>query len=246
MFQSLFSENKDRLITGALMALTQKETESAQLNNLELEASFHALRRLLASKVGFAAFTNMTGFREAIGQKVVASLRRNDMAVTYAAIDMINSLMHSVHAEYDLKQEQLNKSSLLHSKSFLESLLDMWASHVIQGSGALILSAMLDFLTFALCVPYSETTDGKQFDILLEMVASRGRPLYKLFQHPSLAIVKGAGLVMRALIEEGDAPIANQMQILSLDEAALCRHLLVALYTPSNDSTMAIHRQLSR
>lgn len=41
---------------------------------------------------------------------------------------------------------------------------------------------MLDFLTFALCVPYSETTDGKQFDVLLEMVASRGRSLFRLFQ----------------------------------------------------------------
>lgn len=67
-----------------------------------------------------------------------------------------------------------------------------------------------------------------------------------LEQHPSLAIVKGAGLVMRALIEEGDANVANQMQTLALDEAALCRHLLVALYTPLDDSTMAAHRQLSR
>ena len=34
---------------------------------------------------------------------------------------------------------------------------------------------MLDFLTFALCSPYSETTDGKQFDMLLEKVSERGR-----------------------------------------------------------------------
>lgn len=141
---------------GALQALTQKEAEAvAPLNNVELEASFHALRRLLASKVGFAAFTNLPGqatsnnypmqkcnfnflftcntrrFREIIGQKVVASLRRNDLAVTYAAIDMLNSLMHSMNSDYDLKQEQLNKSSLLSSKSFLESLLDMWTNHVV-------------------------------------------------------------------------------------------------------------------
>lgn len=56
------------------------------------------------------------------------------MAVTYAAIDMLNSLMHSMNADYDLKQEQLNKSSLLSSKSFLESLLDMWTKHVVSFS----------------------------------------------------------------------------------------------------------------
>lgn len=234
------------MITGALQALTTKELDLSQLNDMELEGSFHVLRRLLASKVGFAAFTNLPGFRESIGQRVVTSLRRKDLAVSYAAIDMINSLMHSMHADYDLKQEQLNKSSLLHSKSFLESLLEMWVAHINLGSGALILSAMLDFLTFALCAPYSETTDGKQFDLLLNMVAERGRSLFKLFQHSSLAIVKGAGLVMRALIEEGDSEIAKQMQILALDEAALCKHLLMALYTPSTDATMATHRQLSR
>ena len=220
--------------------------ELSTLTNLELEAAFHTLRRLLASKTGFAAFTNLPGFREAIGMKVVQSLKRNDLSVTYAAIDMINSLMHSMHTDYDLKQEQLNKSAVLQSKTFLENLLDMWTRHVNQGSGALVLSAMLDFLTFSLCVPYSETTEGKQFDQLLEMVAARGRSLYKLFQHPSLAIVKGSGLVMRALIEEGDVEISNQMQSLALDEAALCRHLLNALYTPSTDTAMLTHRQLSR
>ncbi|KAG5676781.1 hypothetical protein PVAND_006590 [Polypedilum vanderplanki] len=243
---TLFAENKERLITAALQALSVKDNDAPQLTNLELEASFHVLRRLLASKVGFAAFTNLTGFRESMGSKVVSSLKRNDLAVTYAAIDMINSLMHSMHSDYDLKQEQMNKSSLLQSKQFLESLLDMWTHHISLGSGALILSAMLDFLTFGLCVPYSETTEGKQFDTLLEMVASRGRYIYKLYQHPSLAIVKGAGLLMKALIEEGDSSVANQMQILALDEAALCRHLLIALYTPSNDSTMASHRQISK
>ncbi|XP_017066190.1 dnaJ homolog subfamily C member 13 isoform X2 [Drosophila eugracilis] len=245
---SLFAENKDKLILSALQALAQKELDSptAQLSNLELEAIFHALTRLLASKVGYAAFTNLTGFREIIGTKVVAALRRKDLAVTYSAIDMINSLMHSVNSDHDLKQEQLNKSSILSSKSFLETLLNMWTTHVSHGSGALVLSAMLDFMTFALCVPYSETTDGKQFDILLELVADRGRYLYKLFQHPSLAIVKGAGLVLRAIIEEGELQVAQQMQALALDEAALCRHLLVALYTPSNDPTQTTQRQLSR
>ena len=50
-----------------------------------------------------------------------------------------------------------------------------------QGTGALVVSAFLDFLTYGLCAPYSETTDGAQFDSLLELVAGRGRALFKLF-----------------------------------------------------------------
>lgn len=117
----------------------------------------------------------------------------------------------------------------------------------LRNSGALVIAAMLDFMTFALCAPYSETTDGTYFDVFLDMVATEGRAIFKLFQvrphliglvfirillllyvwlsfklvlqstvlykilmnncilqlyqHPSVAIVKGAGLVMKAVIE---------------------------------------------
>lgn len=59
-----------------------------------------------------------------------------------------------------------------------------------HGTGALVISSLLDFLTFALCAPYSETTEGQQFDMLLEMVASNGRTLFKLFQVGNLTSKK--------------------------------------------------------
>lgn len=59
--QSLFAENKEKLILSALQALTQKEADNT-VDNLELEATYHTLRRLLASKVGFAAFTQTPGY----------------------------------------------------------------------------------------------------------------------------------------------------------------------------------------
>lgn len=52
----------------------------------------------------------------------------------------------------------------------------------VHSSGALVISAMLDFLTFSLCSPYSETTDSDHFDNLLETVACNGRIVFKLFQ----------------------------------------------------------------
>ncbi len=58
-----------------------------------------------------------------------------------------------------------------------------------QNTGALVVAAMLDMLTFALCIPYSETTEGKHFDALLEMVAERGRSLFQLFQVRRLFLI---------------------------------------------------------
>ncbi|XP_023317683.1 dnaJ homolog subfamily C member 13 isoform X2 [Trichogramma pretiosum] len=241
-FQGLFTENKDKILINALNAVVHKDLSS----DSEIESQFHALRRLIASKVGFTAFTNLPGFRESIGSRVVMALKRQNCGVTQAAIDCVCALMQPMHDECDLRQEQLNKSSLLGNSKFLESLLDMWICHITHGTGALVVSAMLDFLTFALCVPYSETTDGKHFDNLLEMVAERGRSLFRLFQHPSLAIVKGAGLIMRAIIEEGVQEVSAKMQELALAEGALPRHLLNSLFSASTDGRLLTHRQLCR
>ena len=92
----------------------------------------------------------------------------------------------------------------------------------------------------------SETTDADKFDMVLELVAGLGRTLFKLFQHPSLAIVKAAGLIMKSIIEEGDQDTATKMQELSLCEGALPRHLHTALFTASTDNRLLTHRQLSR
>ena len=97
-----------------------------------MEAQFHAIRRLIACKVGFAAFITLPGFREAIGNKVVKALKRQDCGVAQAAIDCICALMQPMHDDCDLRQEQLNKSSLLSSNKFLENLLEMWINHIVS------------------------------------------------------------------------------------------------------------------
>eukprot|EP00095_Tigriopus_kingsejongensis_P000308 maker-scaffold292_size219010-snap-gene-0.20 protein:Tk00308 transcript:maker-scaffold292_size219010-snap-gene-0.20-mRNA-1 annotation:"dnaj homolog subfamily c member 13 isoform x1" len=245
--EHLFAENKEKLIQTALVSILNRDvSEVDKLPMEELEQQFHALRRLVASKAGFAGFTALAGFREKIGTKVARALKLGHDGISHAAIDMICALMEPMHDNYDLKQEQLNKSSLLSSDKFLDALLDMWTIHVVRGTGALIVSAMLDFLTFALCAPYSETTDGKQFDMLLEKVADRGRTLYRLFQQPSHSIVKGAGLLMKAIIEEGSEEVGQKMQLLSLSEGALPIHLVSALFTKSGDNRLLTNCQLSR
>ncbi|XP_048827820.1 dnaJ homolog subfamily C member 13 isoform X4 [Brienomyrus brachyistius] len=241
----LFSENKEKLINNAILALLSQDTE-LPVTNAELESHFQAIRRLVASKAGFQAFTQLPKFREKLGVKTVKALKRNNNGVIHSAIDMLCALMCPMHDDYDLRQEQLNKASLLSSKKFLENLLEKFISNVEHGTGALVISSLLDFLTFALCAPYSETSEGQQFDILLEMVAANGRTLFKLFQHPSMAIVKGAGLVMKAIIEEGDKEIATKMQELALSEGALPRHMHTSLFTISSDQRMLTNRQLSR
>lgn len=91
-------------------------------NMEELEAQFHGLRRLVASKAGFQAFTALPklavthlkpsvhcfycpspplpppptclpSMREFVGQKVVHALKTKNDAVIHAAIDMLCALM---------------------------------------------------------------------------------------------------------------------------------------------------------
>ena len=69
--------------------------------------------------------------------------------------------------------------------------MERWTQHVLRGTGALVVISVLDFLTFALCAPYSETTDGAHSDALLAIIAKRGKELFRLLQHPSLSVIKG-------------------------------------------------------
>lgn len=75
---------------------------------------------------------NILRLKENIGKKVINALKRNDEAVTHAAIDMICCLMHPMHFDYEIKQEQFNKQSILSNKVFLGKLLDMWINHIVS------------------------------------------------------------------------------------------------------------------
>lgn len=128
----MFAQNKEKLIHAALTAMLNRDiSELDKMPVEDLEQQFHALRRLVASKAGFSAFTTLPGFREKIGARVARSLKLGHDGISHAAIDMICTLMEPMHENYDLKQEQLNKSSLLSSEKFLEGLLDMWTQHVV-------------------------------------------------------------------------------------------------------------------
>lgn len=74
----------------------------------------------MASRAGFAAFTHLAGFREKLGLKVVRALQKDRDHVTQTAIDVLCALMEPMYDEIDLRQEQLNKTSLLSSTKFLD------------------------------------------------------------------------------------------------------------------------------
>lgn len=236
----LFVENKARLIETALMSFIN-QADSIPIPDISIRQSnksladceqyYQAIRRLVASKAGFALFNRSEPFRAYLGSSIVKTIKLNNNAITYAGLDVLCALMQPMHPDCDISHEQENKKKLLAKKEFLENLLDVFKIHVARGSGSLVVFSMLDFLTYALCAPYSETTDSSHFDTLLNLVAANGRDIYKLFNHPSLAIVKGAGLVIKAIIQEGETNVSKRMQELSLAEGALLKHLFIGLYS---------------
>lgn len=54
-----------------------------------------------------------------------------------------------MHDDYDLRQEQLNKASLLSSKKFLENLLEKFISNVVRFSS--LSDRGLNSLTIIIC-----------------------------------------------------------------------------------------------
>jgi DnaJ family protein C protein 13 len=111
------------LISSAIGSLISKEGDQDAISGPELEQQLHCLRRLVASKAGFGCFTTLPGFREKVGWKVAKALKRCDDGISHAAIDMLCALMEPMHQDYDLRQEQLNKSSLLRWEALILSML---------------------------------------------------------------------------------------------------------------------------
>ena len=59
-------------------------------------------------------------------------------------------------------------------------------------------------------------------------------------------IFLGAGLIMKAIIEESSPETSAKMQMLALAEGAVPVHLLSALFTQSSENRLLMQRQLSR
>ena len=71
-------------------------------------------------------------FRSGVGRKVVRALKRKDDGITHACVDFLCALMQPMHDNFDLRQEQLNKSSLLSNEGFLLQLLDVLKQHIVS------------------------------------------------------------------------------------------------------------------
>ena len=69
-----------------------------------------------------------------MGRKVVKALKRKDDGISHACVDFLCALMQPMHDNFDLRQEQTNKRSLLSSRSFLEGLLEPLKTHVVRRS----------------------------------------------------------------------------------------------------------------
>lgn len=67
---------------------------------------------------------------------------------------------------------QSNKSSLLSSKPFLQVLVSLLDHHIRADTGALVINALLEFFTYAVCDPYSDTTSNEHFDTVLDILAN--------------------------------------------------------------------------
>ncbi|CAI4221283.1 unnamed protein product [Auanema sp. JU1783] len=241
-----FSEKKGKVIVAALEAVLCENYEKDDPQHVhKTEAQLQCLRRLFASKSGFQAFTEVNGVREKLGTLVIRALSKKNESVDHAVVEALSALMHPMHDQYEIRIEQLNKKSLLSSPKFVEELLDLVVNHVNRGTGWLVIASMLDFLTYSVCAPYSETTEGSTFDFIIKLVADRGRSFYRLFHTSSMTIVKGAGMVMRAIIEEADPEISKRMQTLALTEGAFLSHLQSALLSKGKDLRVMTNKQLS-
>ncbi len=92
----------------------------------------------------------------------------------------------------------------------------------------LLSGAIIEVVAAVACKPGSRTTELSTREALLQEVATVGRPLFSLFNHPAKQVSDVAALVMQA-IAEGGATAAAPMREAALAEGAVLHHVLSAL-----------------
>jgi len=69
--------------------------------------------------------------REKLGTLVQSVLNKNNEAIDNATVEMLCALLQPMHANFDLRYEQLNKQSMLASRPFDVHLIQLMVKHIV-------------------------------------------------------------------------------------------------------------------
>lgn len=247
-----FSEKHAKLVSAFIANMMPPDMEHAdEVDPQVVVAALQAVRRVIASRIGFEAFTQQPGVKSRLVACFHTALASHNEAVQHAAIEVASALLNPVfeaHLDSDIATEQLNKRELLADRELsVERLIQLCNDHSKAGTGALVLAGIVDLLNFVLCDPYSDTTDETTFDDVLNLVGPMNRNLFRLFNHRCLAVSKGAGMLMKAVITESSTvEMANSLQYAALVEGAVTKHFFNALFLGKKDTRQIVQRNLSR
>jgi len=211
-------------------------------------STFQALRRLEAVRSVFESFTDNQPIREKLLAFLLQGLQALDDITVYSTLELMSAMMVPLfHAETNTTDDT-NKTYIIDSKPLMDQMLNIFFNHVKRGTSPLVVLGCVDILTTMICPPYGDTTKNAQFKMLLEKMSGLGRDFFKLFhQSNCLSVVRGAGLIMKCIIEEGgDIPdLVAKMQRCALVEGATLRHLHAALFTKNKTKRSVMFRALS-
>ncbi|KAG5497983.1 hypothetical protein GH5_02779 [Leishmania sp. Ghana 2012 LV757] len=259
----LFSENREKLIFSAVEAVlehfswvtsgrSEANQRSRDSGDMMLDAvnqhfiveQFQALGRLSVSRVGFSSIALVPSLFKAVGVYSVQALRLNNLAVSFAVIEFLNTLMTPFHNHYEIEHESINKNRLLSAEGFIRSLMEVLRDHIPNESASLLVLELLFFFEFAVCPPYSETTDPVHFKrILRDLVDILGRHLFDLLSRSCDIIRYTAGQLIRVVMEEGDQAQFERMQQLALSEGGILTQFNTAVFS-SNRKLRDLARRL--
>ncbi|RNF26400.1 dnaJ-like protein subfamily C member 13 isoform X2 [Trypanosoma conorhini] len=240
--EGFFAENREKMIFSALVTLLSRFPVSD--DPLVVVQQFYALRRLCVTRIGFSSAAVVPSFMKSIQSVSVRALKMNNVAVSHAVIDFLGVLMTPHHDHYELGHEKANKNHLLGQEQLVQHLLRLLSDYTTADSAALVVQALLDFFVYALCPPYSESTEATLFVSLMnDLVDTAGTELLVLMQHSCNAISYSAGQLIRVIMEEGTSEQFFAMQLAALRQGGILGQLHLAIFG-NNREIRDLARQL--
>ena len=226
---------KKSLVTGVLpllVAQLDNVSRSEAAPSLAIVTLLQAVYRVISSHAGYKIVLTLVDTLPSLYR----CLGHEDTGIQFWALRVITRLLRNPRRPQgtDTDLEVITKRSIL-VDSTANTLINLMDYHCTAGSkGTLVVMAIITILDLAL-VSGLDTTDAKQGEHLMRLVASRYLPLLSLFRSPCAAIIEGVAMLLRRIVYEADVETARAMQDAALSEGILLHHFYNAIFGASPD-----------
>jgi DnaJ family protein C protein 13 len=138
-----------------------------------------------------------------------------------------------------------NKGVLMDSQELRNAMTVALEAGLRSESGHLVVRGVMEMVNLYILGSNNESTKREHYDGLLSQLAGMEGLLFQLLFHPSMIVMKRAGLLLETITRDSSAEQAAKMQKIALKEGAFLKQFYLSLFSENGDQQILSRRLVS-